>query len=130
MKKLVAFIMVLLLACPCALADARADMIDYCVELINQLCSDSPIMDQCVYDADADVVMLTMLFERDYNTFKLMSDADMKNLIDLYMQADTIVSGSLDIAEVEAMTVSVAKTLDGVPFFLCINGTDQSWMLK
>ena len=127
-KKFVALLLVVIMLLSTALADGRSEIIEYLVELVNgyQL----SFIEMCKYDEEADALLLEMSFEKPMSAYKSLSDADRAELTALYMQGHNVMIGGLEIADVETTTVSIAKSSDNVPFFLCVNGVDQSWLLE
>ena len=130
MKKLVAMLVMVVMLVSSAVAEGKADIIGYIVELIEGYADQLTFLEECKYDSDADVLMLKMTLDRPMSTYEGLTDADKAEFIKLYMKGDAVMTGSLEIAEVETTTVSIAKTSDNVPFFLCVNGVDQSWLLE
>lgn len=126
MKRLVCLLLVCLLLCGVALADARTSAINDAVEKYNK--SYAHIADEfiCTYDSETDVVYLTLNFEIPYSRFDPSYRAQITSI---YYDFDDMLRWLLTKTDYAVTTITTVVASDGVAFALFVNGSDQSWML-
>ena len=130
MKKVMVLTLALLMIVSMIPAWAEQEMLEYIVEQVNAFAEELEIIEKCQYDPDADALTLIMYLDIDFDTFNSLDEETKEALYELYMQGDSVLTGSCEIGEVDTTTVSIAKTSDNVPFFLSVNGVNHSWMFE
>lgn len=126
---LIAAFVLMIGTCASAVTNDERELIDYLVQMLNE--SDLEFIDICKFDEDSETIMLKLILPENSSIFKVLSDAEMQEWVDLYKDADSLITGGvaqLDIDDVT--TVTVAVTEDDIPLMLFVNGVDQSWMLE
>lgn len=126
---LIAAFVLMIGTCASAVTNVERELIDYLVQMLNE--SDLEFIDICKFDEDSETIMLKLILPENSSIFKVLSDAEMQEWVDLYKDADSLITdgvAQLDIDDVT--TVTVAVTEDDIPLMLFVNGVDQSWMLE
>ena len=126
MKKVVALLVCLGLICCSALADTRTELLEHVAYVLNECGAE--MIESCKYDAASDSLLLVMTLGITMDEFEMISQSYKDDVREMYVQGHSIMTDSMNSVGISANTVSVAKTSDNVPFFICVNGIDQSWM--
>lgn len=125
MKKVVALV-VLAVMCLINVALAENMMLDFVVDYLNKQAATSELIDGCYYSEEADRVIFKLRVDYDADVLNSLDDELYDELCGLYAATDNTLQETLELANCDVSTVTVAHTKDNQMFFIAIDGVDLS----
>lgn len=126
MKKIVSLLLICLLVSGFALASLGDDQMHDIASMFNSGCADNDWYVSCTYIPESNAFAIILRLDASYDEF--MSDNPALTRAE-YTLWDSVFTDTLKDGGIDAAVVTLGLTEDNRPFFLCINGEDQSWML-
>lgn len=130
MKKLVALLVLVAMLFACAIAESKYEKIMFIEDVLEGYVESMDYMEDAKYDMEADALMLEMILDHPKSVYDSLLESDKERIRNVYASADTVIRECVEMTNLQITTVSIARTSDGYPFLVCVNGTEQTWMVE